>query len=276
MPSSQSSSVDGEEMRPGGAIDGLMHVESTILERRGEGARRLRHFVRVTLAILKPVEHGDGQGGGGTRIEVGGHAGIGNFVNSPSQRLVVGEHQTRRRTAKTLVGAHGADVGAVVERHRPDPAGKHPARMCRVEQHLGPNLISDFANFGHGMGKQIETRADRDELRADLSRQFGQAIQIVRVALRVDRTLVNLEAVEAGRAVPVVCDMAPNGGRGNDDGIAGRASGHERVEVRHGARSDSQFSELASKHSPHQRGRDDFDFLHCLETHLVFLAGVTK
>ena len=164
----------------------------------------------------------------------------------------------------------------MAERIIPGAAGDDAALMRRVEKNPGADLGGDAGNFVHGVREEVEATADADQLRSSLLCQRPQPVEIDSVAVGVDRCLVDLETVEPGTAGLVVGDVAADGGRRHDHGVARRAGGHEGVEIGHRTRCHADLGEAGAEHLGAELGGDDLDLLDGLQAHLVLVARIAQ
>ena len=106
--------------------------------------------------------------------------------------------------------------------------------------------------------------------------ELGQPVEIDGEMTRIDRALMDVEAVQAGSASTVVRDVAADRRRRNDDRVAGSTRRHERIQVGKGTGPDTDLGEPGAEHAAGEVGRDHFDLLDRFEAHLVLLSGVAE
>ncbi len=134
-------------------------------QRVGKGNGCGDHFGGVGLPEVAPVEHGHGQRRGLGSIEIRGHPGEGNPVEPLGDIGAVGDDQATRRAAKALVGAHGHQVRAVLERVGPGTPGDHPTLVGSVAQHPRPDLVCDLPHRRDRVFVQVQAPAQRNQRR---------------------------------------------------------------------------------------------------------------
>ena len=107
---------DGELMRIGHAAIRRVHGHAEIGKGLRQRLRRLAHHPGIVLAMGFPVEQCHRQCSRFRRIEIGGQAGISNGIQALGDRCIIGEDQSRWRSAKALVGAHGHHMRPLLQR----------------------------------------------------------------------------------------------------------------------------------------------------------------
>lgn len=152
--------------------------------------------------MLAPVEHGNRQGRHAAGIEIRRHAGKGDRVETLGKLRVVGDQKPAGGAAEALVGAHCHQVRALGQRIGPGTAGDDAALVGGVEKHPCADLVGNGANLRDRMGKQVEAATDGNQFRRDRARQFAQRIEIDGIAVRIDRSVVDVQAVKPGRNRP--------------------------------------------------------------------------
>ena len=174
--------------RDGIAIRVGHHCAQPLMDRLGVSAttRALAHFLGVVASKHLPVEHGECERGRLRNVEVRRQSRKGNRIEALRQGLLVGQDQTRSRTAEALVGAHGHQMGSVFKRLLPLMPGDHSAHMGRVVEKPCAHLVRDLPNLTHRVWREIETAGNGDQLGADFPSECAQTFQIDGVILGID------------------------------------------------------------------------------------------
>ena len=167
-------------------------------------------------------------------------------------------------------------MGALGKRVRPHATGDHPALMGGVEQEFCVNGIGDFAYFANRMREEIKAATDGDELWSDVSGKLVQLIQINRIAICIDRSGMNLKAIEPGTPSVMVGDMTGDPGWRNNDRIARLTGRHECIEVGQCARRNPDFRTIGPENTCGKFSGDHLDFFNCLQSHFIFSTRIAK
>ena len=253
-----------------------MHRAARIRQRGGQRLGIGDAHTGIGTPKLAQIEHRHHQRGGFRQVEVGSEPGVGDGVESARQFGIISENHARRRATKRLIGRAGHQVRALGQRLLKFPARDQARHMRGIVHQVCADRIGNRAHLGDRVGEQAHAAGDDDQFGAQARGIFAQRGQIDCHARGVVGHLVNIEAIQPGRARRVMRDMASGAvGKGHDR-VAGTRTGHVGVQVRQRAAANAEFGVAAAKQLLQQFGRDDLDLLGVLHSHLVLRAGIAQ
>ena len=126
------------------------------------------------------------------------------------------------------------------------------------------------------MRQQIKAAADCYHFRLYRPGQVAQFSDIDGVAVGINRSRVNIEAVKAGATGYVVGDMATDRRRRDNDAVAWPGRDHEGVEVGDRSGWHADLGIFRAEDLRREFRSDDLDPLDTFQAHFIFVAGIAK
>ena len=148
--------------------------------------------------------------------------------------------------------------------------------MRRVEHHPRSDVVGDPAHRGQVVGEEHEARPDQHHRGSDVLGPARHPVEIHVHPRRIERDVVNRQAVETRGTVSVVRCVARRGLGDDHDRIARTGERHEGVEVGERPTEHPDLCERGMEQRTREFGRDDLDTLRVREPRFVLVTRVPE